>query len=188
MVCDRSVGCHRCGSAFCGLGMQTEGEFPAQCHDPWRTFFLFLSADEGGKIHERIDAIMRGRGLDSLLVFPGRQGGWILVYPVFAFLLFLAASYYLRGVVQRTLQRFTRESVLILGGFIVMGAGAVGLEIVVYMFMRPESMPTLYHLEVASEEFLETAGASIILYATLEIAATLCSEPPENPTPTRSRS
>lgn len=41
--------------------------------------FVFLSADEGGGIHERTTLIIEDRGWDSLL-FPGGHGGWISVY------------------------------------------------------------------------------------------------------------
>jgi len=53
--------------------------------------FAFLSADEGGGIHERITLIMEERGLDTLL-FPGNHGGWIAVYVVAGSIFVLAAG------------------------------------------------------------------------------------------------
>ncbi len=147
--------------------------------------FVFLSADEGGSIHERITLFMEERGLDSLL-FPGNHGGWISVYAGLGLIFFLLAGLYLRRPLRRMWQQFTRESLIVLGGFGAIALGAVGFEIISYLFLRSGSTTGLYHLEVAIEEFLEMAGASIILYATLEIAAALCSE--ESAEPSRPRS
>jgi hypothetical protein len=65
---------------------------------------------------------------------------------------------------------------IFLGGFATIVAGAVGGEIIWLLFLVEEQGSALYHLEVAAEEFLEMVGASIILYATIEIAAALCSQ------------
>lgn len=92
------------------------------------------------------------------------------------FILFLFAGFYFRSPLWRIWQQFTRESLIILGGFAAIVAGAVGFEIIYYLFLRSDSMTNLHHLEIAIEEFLEMAGSSIILYASLEIAAALCSE------------
>jgi len=137
--------------------------------------FVFLSADEGGGIHERITLIMRDRGLDSLL-FPGNHGGWIAVYTVAGSIFVLASGVYLQAPLMQIWRRFSRESLLILGGFGAIVLGGVGLEITTYLFLRSDSMADLYHLEVAIEECLEMAGGSVILYAALEMAAVRCSE------------
>lgn len=136
-------------------------------------FFTFLSADEGGIIHERITLVMRGRNLDFLL-FPGSYGGWIPVYGVAGLVLASIFGFYFRQSLRKIWQRFPRKILMMIGGFITIVAGAVGAEIVFYLFLETETAP--YYLEVATEEFLEMAGASIILYSTLEMAAVLCSE------------
>lgn len=138
-------------------------------------FFLYLSADEGGGIHERITQIVEQRRLTSLL-FPDERGGWILVYAMGGAIFLLTAGLYLWRPLQMIWHRFTRESLLILGGFGTIVVGAVGFEIVSYLLLHSGAMDELYHLEVAMEEFLEMAGASVILYATVEMAATLCSD------------
>lgn len=97
------------------------------------------------------------------------------MYTVIGVFLLVAGFYLLRPLL-RTWKQFTWESLLILGGFAVLVGGAVGFEVLVYLYVEPESMPDLYHLEIAIEEFLEMAGASIILYAAVEMTATLCSE------------
>jgi hypothetical protein len=137
--------------------------------------FVFLSADEGAGIHERLTPIIEDRGLDALL-FPGNHGGWISVYAVGGSILLLTAGLYLRRPLQQIWQRFPRETLIVVGGFVAIVLGAVGFEIMSYFVLRVESMADLYQLEVAIEEFLEMAGASGILYASLEIAAVLCSE------------
>lgn len=137
--------------------------------------FVFLSADEGGGIHERISLVIADRELDALL-FPGNHGGWISVYAVLASIFLLGAGIYLWRPVQWIWRRFTRECLIILGGFGMIFVGAVGFEIISYFFLRSGSTTELYHLEVTIEEFLEMAGASVLLYATLEMAAALCSE------------
>jgi hypothetical protein len=139
--------------------------------------FVFLSADEGARIHERITFFMREHDVEVLNPFPGEHGAWILVYAALALLLLPMVGFYLRNPLRRIWKRFGWESIVFLGGFATIIVGAVGFEILSYLFLRSESSPDfLYHLEVAIEELLEMAGASVILYATLEISAPLCSE------------
>lgn len=137
--------------------------------------FVFLSADEGGAIHERVSLVIADRELDALL-FPGGHGGWISVYAVLGAVFLLGAGVFLWRPLRWMWQQFTRECLIMLGGFATIVVGAVGFEIISYFFLRSGSTPDLYQLEVAIEEFLEMAGASVILYATLEITGALCSE------------
>jgi hypothetical protein len=139
--------------------------------------FTLLSADEGARIHERITFFMREHDVEVLNPFPGEHGAWILVYAALALLLLPMVGFCLRNPLCRIWQRFRWESVVFLGGFATIVVGAVGFEILSYLFLRSESSPDfLYHLEVAIEEGLEMAGASVILYAALEMSASLCSE------------
>lgn len=135
--------------------------------------FVYLSADEGGGIHERIEAYVKSSGLDSLLL-TGNAGGWISIYAFTGLIFFVFFAYLIGNSLFRIWQRLTLECLFFIGGFLVIVIGGVGFETLFYIYLDPGTK--MYHLETAIEEFLEMAGASIILYATLEIAATLCSE------------
>lgn len=135
--------------------------------------FLFLSADEGGGIHERIAQVIRTEEIEPLL-FLGGWGSWIPAYALAGLILSVVTGVCLRRPLWRTWQRFPRLSLIFLGGFATIVAGAVGGEIIWLLFLVEEQGSALYHLEVAMEELLEMVGASIILYATVEIGAALC--------------
>lgn len=139
--------------------------------------FIYLSADEGAGIHERITLAMLHHGVDILVPFPGEHGAWILVYSALAAPILCVFGFYLYNPLREIWHRFRWESIVFLGGFATIVVGAVGFEIVSYLFLRSDSSPDfLYQLEVAVEELLEMAGASVILYAALEMSASLCFE------------
>jgi hypothetical protein len=133
--------------------------------------FIFLSADEGAGIHERITGVMRTLEVDWLM-FQGDHGAWIPIYLVVAIAMLLVTHRYIRAA----WKRFRRESFIALCGGLIFTAGAVGAEIVSYLFLRSGSTPVLYKLEVAIEEFLEMSGISIILYSALVLALSFTSE------------
>jgi hypothetical protein len=157
------------GAAFLLIAYASkyEDQFPPSLFVLGGLFFVFLSADEGGVIHERVGLALTSIGLGS----PGYL--WILVYIVAGLILLLTAGFYFWRSVIGIWHQFTRESLLILGGFATMVAGGIGAESIFLMF---ELDGTLYQAEVTIEELLEMTGASIVLYATLEMAAALCSE------------
>jgi len=152
---------------------EREDRFPHDVFILIGLLFVYLSADEGGVIHERIEAYVKGSGLDSLLL-TGNAGGWISIYA-FMGLTFLFLLLYLTGnSLFRIWKLFTLECLFFICGFLVILIGGVGFETLFYIYL--DSGTKMYHLETSIEEFLEMTGASITLYATLEIAATLCSE------------
>jgi hypothetical protein len=127
--------------------------------------FLFLSADEGAAIHERITGAAKALGFDWLL-FEGVHGAWITVYAVVALALFaLVARPLLRAA-----RRYPRESRVAAAGAGLFAGGAVGLEILSYKLLRDDTQSVAYKIEVAAEETLEMVGASVMLYAALLLA------------------
>jgi hypothetical protein len=151
-----------------------ENRFPSIVLGLGGLLFLFLSADEGGGIHERIAQVIRTEELEPLL-FLGGWGSWIPVYALVGLVLSIVTGVYLRKPLWRAWQRFPRLSLIVLGGFATIVAGGVGVEVIWLLFLVGEQGT---HLAIAVEEFLEMVGASIILYATIEIGAALCSQKP----------
>lgn len=127
--------------------------------------FLFLSMDEGAAIHEKITLIARKLSLDWMM-FKGSHGAWIMVYTVIAVpVIFLVMRYFRTAWIH-----FRRESLIAIGGATVFIMGAVGFEIISYLFLRSASTTVLYNVEVIFEEFFEMSGISVILYAVLLLA------------------
>lgn len=135
--------------------------------------FFFLSVDEGAAIHERITGAARSWELNWLL-FKGGQGAWIAVYASIAVLVALSSARYF-GMAWR---HFRRETLIGFYGAAMLVIGAVGFEIISYLFLRSGSTPRLYKAEVVCEEFLEMSGVSVILYAALLLAITISSSSP----------
>lgn len=141
---------------------------PRQGPMPWfyvlgAAGFLFLSADEALFIHESITEGMLRYGW--MPRFSGDHGIWIPVYAALGLLLV--------GISWRQVRRLwvheRRAFVLMAAGASTFLVGAVGLEIVAYELISSDS--GWYQLEVAAEEFLEMAGASLILYGSLHLLA-----------------
>jgi hypothetical protein len=126
--------------------------------------FVFLAADEGAGIHERVNGGMADLNL-TFLAFQDDHGAWIALYAFVGLLIIVLSTRHLI-----TLWRHYRhETRVALIGFSLYGAGAVGLEIVSY-FLRSAGRDTGYRLEVLFEELLEMAGATVVLYAVLLLA------------------
>lgn len=129
--------------------------------------FIFFSADEGSAIHEKITPSAKNLQLDWLLIEG--HGAWILLYLILGFpIILLSIRYFRRGW-----RHFRRETVMGIGGAIVLLTGAVAFEIIGYLFFRSESMLEFYRIQVVFEEVFEMAGVSIILFATLLLANAL---------------
>lgn len=136
--------------------------------------FLWLSADEGAQIHERIEFIARYFGQDWLL-YDGRWGAFIAVYFVLGLVgLALGAKHLI------ALWRHYR-SVFNIGlvGAAVYIIGAAGFEIASFPFRDSQETLTLKLIMVVFEEFLEMLGITIILYATMILASRLSTPPHE---------
>lgn len=125
--------------------------------------FVLLSADESAVIHERITETVT-RLQQEWVQFPGGYGDWIVPY----LLLCLGVLLVLARPLARIVRNYPVEASIAVGGGVVIVSGAVGLEIVSYRLRDDKGF--WYQLEVAGEEFLEMAGASMILYATLLLA------------------
>lgn len=121
--------------------------------------FVFLSADEGARIHEKITEVARAGRVDWLLI-RGAYGAWIMVY--------LAAGALLLAAGRRSLLALWRhlhpEMQVAVAGALVFVTGGIGVELIGF-YLAPGSTP--YKVATAVEEFLEMAGVSVMLYAAL---------------------
>jgi len=122
--------------------------------------FLFLSADEAASIHERIGLVVKNQEWLSTSWYPGEYGGWVVVYGLLGVVFLILIARPLR----KMWDGFPRESRLALGGVAVYLCGAVGLQVVSFLFLDARETPLWYQLGVVVEEFLEMAGASLLLY------------------------
>jgi len=123
---------------------------------------VFLSADDSAVIHERITVIAKQLDL-NFIIFKGGHGTWIYIYAILGVVALFLSMRALRVL----WSHFRREFWIMLCAVFIFLAGAVGLEIYSYWFLRSETVTTLYEIEVAIEEFLEMGGVSLFLYAAL---------------------
>ncbi|WP_119679752.1 hypothetical protein [Indioceanicola profundi] len=118
--------------------------------------FVFLSMDEAAMIHERITAI--GRDQAWVPRFNDTHGSWIFLYALIGAAL---AAFTWRNLM--TMLVHHRQTALLMGGgFALLVAGAVGVEVMGYygLFGSPP-------LQVALEEFLEMLGVTVMLMGAL---------------------
>lgn len=127
--------------------------------------FIFLAVDEAVELHEAVTDILKH--VAWIPRFQGNHGIWIPVYLiVMVFLAFL----FRRSIVALA-RAYPRRIRIVLTGLVVFLIGAVGLEIIGYQYLRALGQDSIwYKLEIALEEFLEMAGASIVLYGVLSSA------------------
>lgn len=133
--------------------------------------FVFLSADESARIHEKITEVARA-GQVSWLLIRGTSGAWITVYLV-AGALMLALGWRWVAALWR---RQPREAHLAAAGALLFVAGGIGVEIVGF-YLVPGSTP--YKVATAVEEFLEMAGVSVMFYAVLLLKRALGTATPD---------
>jgi hypothetical protein len=136
-------------------------------------FFIFLSADEGAAIHEKLTVIAKKLEIYWLL-FKGDHGAWIIVYFILAITAILLTAQHFRLL----WRYFRREFQIALGGTVVFVTGSIGFDVISYLLLRSGLTPTLYKMEVVCEEFLEMSGAIIILYAVLLLSSTIFTKSP----------
>ena len=123
--------------------------------------FMFLSIDEGSKVHELITQRLKHYDWAPRL-FRGNHGIWIPIYlGIFSILVFAG---FRTGI--SMLKAYPRQSILMLVGFTLAAFGALALEAVGYVYLRAER-GFLFTIELAVEEFLEMAGMSLVLYGVL---------------------
>lgn len=136
-------------------------------------FFIFLSADEGAAIHEKMTDVAVNLNIKWML-FKGDHGAWISVYFLLAMVALIFVSPYLR----KLWIHFRRETGIALFGLLVFVMGGIGFEIISYLFLRADETARLYKMEVACEEFFEMSGVSIMLYAVLLLTKTISTVSP----------
>lgn len=124
--------------------------------------FTSLSADESAQLHEKLD---RHLALSEMF-FAGEYGAWIIAYAVLGTLGVALGGKHLILL----WRHFRSVAVVGLAGAVTYVVGAVGFEIASFPFRNSKDTLTLNLAAVTFEEFLEMAGVSIILYATLILA------------------
>lgn len=127
--------------------------------------FFFLALDEGVAIHEQFTGLAIRLSFDWML-FKGNHGAWITGYMMVA----VPAVWMARPYIRKAWKHFRDEAQLALSGVVVFVTGAVGFEIISYLFLRSAQSSALYKTEVIFEEFFEMSGVSIMLYAVLQLA------------------
>ncbi len=127
--------------------------------------FLWLSADEGAQLHERIEYMARYFGQDWIL-YGGRWGAFIAVYLVLGLLGMALGAKHLIAL----WRHFKSVANIGLLGAAVYIIGAAGFEIMSFPLRDSNATLTLKLITVVFEEFLEMLGITIILYATLILA------------------
>lgn len=125
--------------------------------------FVFLSIDEALSLHERLTHVLKQ--VSWLPRFRGDHGIWIYVYALLGLLLALPSLKPLLALRARQ----PGPVGLLLGGFTVLVAGGVGLELISYLFIRGHDLPNLYIAESCLEELLEMVGGTLLLYGALRL-------------------
>ncbi len=115
---------------------------------------LFLSTDEAGQVHEKLNKSMRallGEGFMGTLRF-----GWVVPYAVLTALFAALSIPWLRALPART-----RRGLLVAGAVYV--AGALGMEPVESMMVHMDQSSPAVVLACTLEESLELAGLTLCL-------------------------
>ena len=120
--------------------------------------FLYLSVDEVSSIHEKITLVLKQ--VEFMPRFSGDHGIWIFIYALIALILFLVTF----RAVAAMWNRYRRATLVMAVGVGIALLGGLVLEVISYLFFRSGSTSLLHGAEVALEEFLEMAGASVALY------------------------
>lgn len=158
--------------ALISIGFWTLAARARESHRPSRRFlrlcggfFLLLSIDETAMLHERITASLGSRYVDWLPVYLVENPVNAIVFLLVLGLCICAAYPHLRALWQMSL----KASLVGACGCVVYVTGAAVLETIGYKMLNAGAALSLYRAEVALEEFFETLGASLILYAVLLI-------------------
>lgn len=122
--------------------------------------FIYLSLDEGAVLHEKMTYEFHNHPL--VPYFDGVHGIWITVYMGVALIVLALIFRDLWAI----FKQYRRESIIFILGLIVYLAGAGGAETITYFYIDKNN-PLIYAYEVSLEEFLEMAGASVLLYSVL---------------------
>ena len=126
-------------------------------------FFLLLSMDETAMFHERITASIGSRYIDWVPGYLANHIGDAIVCVLIAAACGAVAFPHLRGLWRRS----RHASLVLLAGCVIYLTGAAVLETIGYEMLNAGVSLSLYRVEVATEEFFEMLGASLILYGVL---------------------
>jgi len=129
--------------------------------------FIYLSMDEGAAIHEKLTYEFYNNPL--VPYFHGAHGIWIVVYGCIGIIVLIV----LHRDIFAVCKHFRKEALIFIGGMIMFLAGTAGSETVTFFYVD-KSNPFVYTIEVILEEFLEMAGASILLYSVSLLAMKKC--------------
>jgi hypothetical protein len=144
--------------------------------------FVYLSADEAGRIHEQFSAIMQSwhwLRVAEMRVIPvftkqgARYGGGSLWIPLFA-LIGIAFLIWMWPQIRLALRVWGHEIKWMFIGFGVLVFGAVVVEGLGTLI--PKTAAVARAAEVGLEEGLEMVGATIILFGALSIVAAVAPE------------
>lgn len=124
---------------------------------------LFLSVDEGASIHEKVTGFAKVQDVAVLQAFMiENHGAWIIPYLI-AGVVLLAIN--IKPIVA-IFRKHRVASLLVIAGAVTVVSGAMGLEVLSYLYLR-DGADQLLRAEVAAEEFLEMLGVSLVLYGIL---------------------
>lgn len=136
--------------------------------------FIFLSIDEGIRIHENITLLLKH--IEWIPRFKGDHGIWIYIYLSLILIFFLIMYQEFLAI----WKQFRNEAILMATGLVIFLSGAVGMEIMAYQYLMDSStsplLSLLWYIEVAVEEFLEMIGISLILYGVVLLYSALNSK------------
>jgi hypothetical protein len=121
--------------------------------------FLFVSLDENVSLHERVT--YRLQDVEWLPRFQGNHGIWVYLYLAIAVVVLLVNLKPMLNLAKE----YPRNARIFIVGTAVFVFGAVVMEIVGYSLVGDGEPGTAYYLEVTVEEFMEMAGASLMLYS-----------------------
>lgn len=121
--------------------------------------FAFLGIDEYIQIHEQLSQVLST--IDWFPRLKGDVGAWIPVYALCGGLL----TYAFRKPALMAFNQFPSVSKLFLAGLAMLFCGSVGCEFVAFRLLPQSFENPAYPVIAAMEEFLEMAGASVMLFA-----------------------
>jgi hypothetical protein len=139
--------------------------------------FVYLSADEAGRVHEQFSAILQSwhwlrmteaRLIPAFSTQAARYGGGALWIPVFA-LIGVACLVWMWPQIRLALRLWSREARRMAIGFGVMLLGAVVVEGLGTLIPKTASLARA--AEVGLEEGLEMVGATLILSGVVSVIA-----------------
>jgi hypothetical protein len=128
------------------------------------TVFVLLSADEVVQLHEGITGLLGSRYLDWIPSMLGAHKAALLLCLGMCLVVFRIVYPDLRAA-----WMWSRRGCLVaIAGCCVIVLGGCVLESIGYRFLQPGSIA--YKMEITVEEFLEMAGATMILHSVTTFA------------------